>query len=169
MHDGMIIVDYAQSAERGAQIPAGVPTRLSDIMYLVWTNVYNTLQPKADPKSLKYILHRSVTNQYSQAISTTAIKNAKSKLAEWPGTKLDPDTDPWAAIVGCPNGYGVAFMLAQHEETFRSKSLSTAWVFENTTEELCFLYSLADSGNAARGVSGEMGNGSMAVVPKMRQ
>ena len=82
-------------------------------------------------------------NEHSQRISTNALKVVGSKLSEWKGTQLNPGTDPWKALIGCPNGVGVGWFLLQHEEVFGSKSLSTVWVFEDSTEELCFLYSFA--------------------------
>ena len=114
----MILVDHAESAERGASIPENVPTRLSDIMFLVWMHICDTLIPQADPQTLKYILHRSVMNEYSQRISTNALKAVGSKLSEWKGTQLDPGTDPWKALIGCPNGIGVGWFLLQHKEVF---------------------------------------------------
>ncbi|MCJ1324295.1 hypothetical protein MMC10_000957 [Thelotrema lepadinum] len=143
VHDGILLVDHAESAESGARIPENVPTRLSDIMFLVWMHICDTLVPQAEPRTLRYILGRSLENKSSQAISKMAIRAAGSKISEWPGTQLNPGTDPWRAVIGCPGGIAVAWLLLQHQEVFGSKSLSTAWVFENSAEELCFLYSFA--------------------------
>ncbi|KAI4147664.1 MAG: hypothetical protein LQ340_005454 [Diploschistes diacapsis] len=129
--DGMIIVDNAESASRGASIPADVPTRLSD-----------------NPNSLRYILRRSVINPYSTKIGKQAVAAAGSKVQEWPATNLLANTDPWRAVIGCPNGYGVGFLLMQHRAVFETRTLGTAWVFESSIEELCFLYSITGGGNA---------------------
>ncbi|KAF7186262.1 hypothetical protein HII31_12337 [Pseudocercospora fuligena] len=97
-----------------------VPLRQwSDIMGLQW-------QKLCGNKPLRYVIRNSVRNpdtlrdlRQIYGVSTfEGLPVADSPLGEYPGKTLTGDSEEGEAIIGSPNGRGVAFLLYQHKKTF---------------------------------------------------
>ena len=49
----------------------------------------------------------------------------------WPGITFDISTREAQALLGTPNGSGVAWMLPQHQSSFGNKKVQSTTIFEN--------------------------------------
>ena len=54
----------------------------------------------------------------------------------WPGRQYNTNTEGGAALVGMPNGYGVAFMLAQRRASFGPRTIDHVRIFGNDHGQL---------------------------------
>ena len=83
-----------------------------------------------DVKSLKWIIHKVILNRSCEAVAKQTIGQPVDEWVVWPPypghvyplpeQTDEPPTeeeqtaiDNFNALVGCPNGYGIAFMLQQ--------------------------------------------------------
>ncbi|KAI4149330.1 MAG: hypothetical protein LQ340_004696, partial [Diploschistes diacapsis] len=93
-------------------------TRLSDYAFLVYQYAcQHSANAKANClQGLQWVIHNHVENPVSSAVALQALHNRGLTAPHgWPGTKFDTSTsDDAKALVGCPNGNGVVWMLAQH-------------------------------------------------------
>ncbi|KAF9885830.1 hypothetical protein FE257_012302 [Aspergillus nanangensis] len=83
-------------------------SKLSDVYYLFWKE----LSTNKNVKNLKYFFRHHVINTQSKRI---ALEVAGGAIPEWPGVSYDMSTDQGKAILGTPNGSGVAFFLINHK------------------------------------------------------
>jgi hypothetical protein len=60
---------------------------------------------------------------------------------DWPGTTFTLDTDEGLALLGTPNALGVGWLLAQHEEAFGEKRVTSITVWQKQ-----YLYMLINIG-----------------------
>ncbi|KAF2014225.1 hypothetical protein BU24DRAFT_409984 [Aaosphaeria arxii CBS 175.79] len=115
-----------------ADLPALI--RSSDIVYAFWyLHTYSNL------RGLRNIIIWSVTNPTTQQIIRRAIQDAppdvpggdptKNKLKPWPGYYFDAYTRACKALLGSPNGSGVAWMLIQRKEELGRKTVTGCSVF----------------------------------------
>ncbi|KAI4145938.1 MAG: hypothetical protein LQ340_006108 [Diploschistes diacapsis] len=148
--EGALVVEFAKGPIN--PLPANTPQRLSDIIFLVWQHYCSTATPAVEPGSLKYLIHRMVYNPSTQEILEQATANAGSKMQAWPGTPLDPTTDPGKAIVGSPNGYGVGFLMASHNTVFGDMTYQkiTAFLDSYGDEGIVFEIGTASASKARR-------------------
>ena len=97
-----------------------------------------------------------VSNSYTEAIAEQAVKEVGSTLSAWPGFKFtDPKTDPFKALVGSPNGYGVGFLLATHRDTFGTKTYTDITVFNDVYGDLGIVFGLGSPPSQRRAVDSE--------------
>ena len=137
-------------------LPAAVPQRLSDLIFLVWQNFCQAANPKVDVSSLKYIIHRMVSNPYTESIAEQAVQAVGSSVRAWPGTVLsDATQDPFKAIVGSPNGYGIGYLLASHHSIFGTKTYTDITVFNDAYSDLGILFTLGSPPSQRRDVDSE--------------
>ena len=88
--------------------PAVIPqlNRLSDMMWYQWIHLFT------DPATLRYIGHDNISNRLSQGIiREMLLRMTGDKFSPWPGYSFGLDTDDGRALLGTPNGIGVAWLL----------------------------------------------------------
>lgn len=77
---------------------------------------------------LEWIIHHSVTNPVSENVAATVM--GQSDYSAWPGKSFQTeDDDNGKALVGCPNGYGVGFLIADHSHLLGGKTIDYVNVF----------------------------------------
>ncbi|KAL9001093.1 MAG: hypothetical protein Q9188_005518 [Gyalolechia gomerana] len=92
-----------------ADISKLVPSlhRLSDFMWTYWTTVSPT------PNNLRYIMRDNINNEDSVAIMNDIFKKyGDGKPLAWPGLYFTLADEEGQALLGTPNGYAVAYLLA---------------------------------------------------------
>ena len=120
--------------------------RLSDFMYLVYMD--QCKQKIICLQTLQYIIHYDVANTQSLETVSYILKVPLShQFPDWdhgyvykPGSQ---DTDQAAkALVGIPNGLGIAWMLLQHEAQFGPRTIDQVTVFGSDYGELCIAWKI---------------------------
>ena len=97
-----------------------------------------------------------VTNPSTEEIAEKAVEAVGSTVSAWPGFKFtDPTTDPFKALVGSPNGYGVGFLLATHNSIFGTKTYDYITVFNDAYGDLGILFALGSPPPQRRAVDSE--------------
>ena len=123
-------------------------SRLSDITWLCWQSHCNTAPDVAGClKNLKFVIHRLVVNPDSEAVAQQ-IMGTNNNYPPWPGRKMDSDSPNGYAMIGCPNGYGVAYLLAQHSDEDKSmgrKPIDYVWLYGPTKTTPSFVFHITDS------------------------
>lgn len=84
---------------------------------------------------LKYVLQHYVINE--TVLETVKIINEAnsgklmhSKNPQWPGIEYKADTAEGQALLGTPNGSGVAYMLIQHRQALGHKKVDKITIFD---------------------------------------
>ncbi|MCJ1331848.1 hypothetical protein MMC10_008540 [Thelotrema lepadinum] len=93
--------------------------RLSDFMFLAYQKACESdADSAASLARLEWVIHHSTTNSVSMEVVKQITNNKTYRpFPVWPGTEYTTTTDEGKALVGCPSGWGVAFMLGQHRQT----------------------------------------------------
>ncbi|MCJ1327562.1 hypothetical protein MMC10_004233 [Thelotrema lepadinum] len=131
-------------------------THLSDFMFLVFQNLCSSQQqPLQCIQNLQYVIHYDVVNPTCMEMASTALSNnIANGYPQYPGpqfTVAGPYSDPntqWAKVfIGCPNGYGLAYMLSQFRNKFGPKTISDVNVFgyDGDAARLCIMYSVVQN------------------------
>lgn len=86
----------------------------SDVTYLQWANLTST------PELLNWVIHCSISNQETMHIIDRLLAGEEGKQGQDFGflqrkIVMEEDGDDFKARLGSPNGYGTAWMLAQHK------------------------------------------------------
>ena len=96
---------------------------------------------------LQWVIHEIVTTDVTVAAAKQIMfgdpEIASPTYPQWPGTAYPTTDDAGAALVGCPNGYGVAYMLGQHEAQFGGRYIDAAVIFRNDVEALSIGWRIA--------------------------
>lgn len=87
---------------------------------------------------LQWIIHQDVDNPVSQLVVSEVLNDEDPE--PWPGITVQTSTDPGKALVGCPNGYGVGYMLAQNTASLGHKTIDSVVVFADTYQNECLAY-----------------------------
>ena len=147
VQDGVLMVEFAKGPIN--PLPATTPQRLSDITFLAWQYFCKQAKPPVPLGSLKYVVHRMITNPSSMKILPQAAKNAGQSVKQYPGAALDPTKaeheDPFRAVVGSPNGYGLGFFLAAHQDAFKGKVITAINVVNDEYGDLGAVFGIGDS------------------------
>lgn len=110
----------------------------SDIVYLQY--IYAANLQRTFPAPLRYVFRSSIANHDTKDI-IYGICNANGKrLMQWPGTTYSIYSKEGQALLGTPNGHGVAFLLIQHKRQLGHKVVDSVTVFIEgvTTPSLLF-------------------------------
>ena len=142
-------------------LPASIPPpnppplrRLSDWMYVVWADYCGN--DATHIAGLEWVIHLSVSNpstlDVAMLVGGYEPWEATPEWPEYPGWKFSiPDErnpppeverDDFYALVGCPNGFGVAYMLQQRRSAFNKKVIDRVNVFSPDGEELTIAFHL---------------------------
>lgn len=120
--EGLVIFSYNRNPE--GKRPA--LHSLSDVAALEYG--HRCTEYKHDPTQLRYVIRTVSQTQATNDIVNSILQRGSngSKTADyWTGRlELTPDTngDDFNAIVGSPHGQGVAWMLIQHRQLFRTEA-----------------------------------------------
>ncbi|KAB8199136.1 hypothetical protein P875_00095127 [Aspergillus parasiticus SU-1] len=122
--------------------PAPAISRLSDVYFLLWKEVAG--KSEAELKNIKYFVRHHVINGHSLDVALEVASGKPlpprgkdeprdtSMVEEWPGKSYDMSTDDGKAILGTPNGAGVARFLMDHKLELGVKAPSKVTVFKTT-------------------------------------
>ncbi|KAK3626873.1 hypothetical protein LTR56_012725 [Elasticomyces elasticus] len=133
--DGMMLCvnNYSPSYEVGIQEHLGpVPplNRLSDVLWYQWNDAVVKTGQGQLVKNLKWVWRRLIVEPDSNNIMETVEAFPGETLQRWPGKIYDmyagdaQQRQIARALLGSPNGYGVAYFLAQHQKELGRKSVS---------------------------------------------
>ena len=135
----------ANPAQGGTSTP--ILRRWSDFAFLCWQhacqNDWHCMQ------GLEWVVQDSVRNQTSLRVSSSAVSNVGGTWSTaFPGTYIGMDREEGKAMLGTPNGWGVAWMLGQHVIPFGAKTAASVTVFENNDLEISFIFHVVESTDA---------------------
>ncbi|KAB8271770.1 hypothetical protein BDV30DRAFT_249945 [Aspergillus minisclerotigenes] len=138
--------DNISPAYRLAETRKGYPpptiSRLSDVYFLMWKEVAGNSE--AELKNIKYFVRHHVINGASLDVALEVASGKPlpptkedgsrdtSMVEEWPGKSYDMSTDDGKAILGTPNGAGVARFLMDHKQELGVKAPSKVTLFKTT-------------------------------------
>jgi hypothetical protein len=120
-----------------------VPLRqYSDVVFLGWQ------QAAGDRiKGLKYVFRHQVTNKDSIAVIKEVLERRAEQAKVWPGLQISmTERDAWA-ILGSPNGHGVAWLLLQHKDQLGLKSVRAVTVYLCEGQWFCLCFWIEDLGH----------------------
>jgi hypothetical protein len=102
----------------------------SDITFLQWADLHKNEKGPA-VSHLRYIMKTPCENPTTQLVIKKALKNTGQTLSKWPGVTFSMDTKEGVAILGTPNGWGVAYLLVQHKKQLGNKVVDKVTVFQD--------------------------------------
>jgi hypothetical protein len=117
-----------------------VPLRqYSDVVFLGWQ------QAAGDKiKGLKYVFRHQVTNKDSIAVIKEVLERRAAQAKVWPGLQISmTERDAWA-ILGSPNGHGVAWLLLQHKKELGLKSVRAVTIYQCGGQWFCLCFWIED-------------------------
>lgn len=140
--DGGVIVaegNWAPTLEKN-NIRVLTPLKqYSDVVFLTWQKVAGD-----KIKGLKYVIRHQIINLDTLAVLREVLQRRGEELKAWPGVKISmPDRDA-LAILGTPNGRGVAWILIQHKLQLGPKNIKDVTIFRCWEEEFCLCFSIVD-------------------------
>lgn len=106
----------------------------SDVTFLEWQG--QCQRAGTSIRSLNRIFRTQVENTATTNVILTALSNVGQQVEQWPGWTFDANSDEGAAILGAPNGYGIAWLLIGHKIALGLKTVSTIQVWQNNNPEL---------------------------------
>jgi hypothetical protein len=91
----------------------------SDVVYLQWKSKAQVTD------DLKYIVRSHIVNTKTRAVAEhiVASKTGKERWPAWGDASWDMGSDEAVALLGTPNGAGVAWLLAQHRKQLGHKTI----------------------------------------------
>ncbi|CAA9962858.1 hypothetical protein PTMSG1_06226 [Pyrenophora teres f. maculata] len=127
---GILIASYNRAPAYAARVPnTPLPPvqHWSDVAFLQWQYLQEDEQ---GTRGLKYILRESIENEDTLAIVERITHDlAAGEHLYWPGLVLDANSEQAMALLGTPNGGGVAWMLAQHRQQLGHKVVEKVVLF----------------------------------------
>ena len=134
---------YVDPKAKNKPTPPLPLTHLSDYIFLVHKKQCGDNNDCL--KRLTWVVHDHVVNADTINAVNTALTGAGSETEgqypAWPGKTLYTATDTGAvALVGAPNGWGIAYQLAQHRAQYGPKMIDKVVVFMNGDTHLSLAY-----------------------------
>ena len=123
-------------------------TRFSDFAYLCLLKACNNDEKCV--KNIQWWLVDHVTNEVSNKMLRRVLRHAGYAAPSprpWPGQAFDVNTADGKALVGTPNGYGLLWMLGQHQLSVGAKTVDKAYVFANGLAQPCFAFHVVENVN----------------------
>lgn len=103
--------------------------RWSDLAYLGW------LQTATDANvgKISSIFRVRITNQQTRQAAYRAVgkQPGDGNLPKWPGQTFKFDSDELKALLGTPNGVGVAWFLINHKDKLGGKTVDEVTLWED--------------------------------------
>ena len=97
----------------------------SDVVFLEWQA--QAQDNGHDVQGLKYVFRYEVVNPNTVVIVEQATGRLRRSL--WPGLTFPMSDERGRAILGTPNGAGVAYLLATHKEQLGDKTIESVQVW----------------------------------------
>ena len=95
--------------------PPGTPTPLNRLSDFAWVAYQDACKGNQQQLSgLRWIIHEAVTNRDCMAVAKYATGLDLGTFQAWPGSMFKMDSLAGQALLGCPDGKGVAWLVAQH-------------------------------------------------------
>ena len=121
---------------------APVPWQFSSVAWWMWKKTVLTVNrqwqddpSQADYSGLNSFWHREIGNQETQEILDEAFEGKNIKTIQtWTPDDPDQDTNPFWALLGCPNGNGMQYILTDNKIAMKGKgilSISAVALFGN--------------------------------------
>lgn len=109
----------------GDIVPLG---HYSDITFLEWEHLAGD-----KTNGLQYIFRNNIINRQTKNAIFQALANSgvEDGPVAWPGHKFDMQSKEGKAILGTPNGNGIAWILFSHRAQLGWKTVKSVVVFEN--------------------------------------
>ena len=110
-----------------------VPLRSwSDIVFLEWLNQCDPINKEPEKaKSLKHVFRNNIINSETEGTVIKASGGHINDVGNYDNAKVfDMPSDEALAMLGTPNGLGVAYLLAQHKDSIGKQKTVTrikAW------------------------------------------
>jgi hypothetical protein len=96
--------------------------KLSDVLFINW----QSSAKGEDISNLKYFFRLHIKNDLTKA----RIKDAAGEvIPRWPGTSFGMNQEEGQALLGTPNGLGVAYFLIEHKKQLNVKIPTKVTVF----------------------------------------
>lgn len=150
---GVIILTYVYSPKKPyldegtppPEVPAGEPLHtLSDFVYLCYLKAC-----KGDPACMqrfKWWIVVDVRNARALDAARKCILYNVAPCISWPGHPFSTTDKYGQALLGCPVGYGLAWMLGNHKDRFGPKTVDTVnIVFADQGVAPTFAYHVRDN------------------------
>jgi hypothetical protein len=102
-------------------------TRWSDVNFLLWEQATRT---KKELRGIKYLIRYHIVNTDTQNMINEALDSTGAILSHYPGTVFPMTSEAGQAIMGTPNGGGVAWFLVDHKNQLGVKEVESVRVFK---------------------------------------
>ncbi|CAN9216217.1 unnamed protein product [Alternaria alternata] len=101
----------------------------SDIMWAFW------VRNNPNVRNIRYFFMIGISNDLTNQIIASCLRDAGAELSEWPGTSFSTTTDQGHALLGSPNGATFAYLLMQHKAQLGQKTITKITVFRPETDD----------------------------------
>ena len=109
----------------------------SDVAFLQYLSSFP--EPPVRPIPLNYVFRVQIQNAETSLVLNNIIsKHGTFTFEFWPGITFGMDTEEGKAILGTPNGCGVAWMLIQHKKAFGEKNIEKVTLFHAAKKDDLF-------------------------------
>jgi hypothetical protein len=99
-------------------------TRWSDVVFTEWQT-----QAHLDISGLQYVFRLQMANDITMSVINTL--NGHMSHLPWPGLTFPMTELQGLAILGTPNGFGVAWLLIQHRAQFGRRTIESVRVWSD--------------------------------------
>ena len=122
----------------------------SDVAYLQYQ--YCAQKQKVSLRNLKSVYRSNIINGRTKAIIFSILHARNANLTAYPGITFKADTLEGQALIGTPNGQGVAWLLIQHKRQLGHKIIDEINMYDENAGDLVpphptLLFRLKDMGN----------------------
>jgi hypothetical protein len=123
----------------GANDPFPPLSRLSDVLFLEFQRVMK--ENNQPMNGLNGVWRDFVMNPDTKdlAVQIASGNGMPHGIPVWPGVEFAEGSDQLAALIGAPNGVGVAYLLLQHREQLGHKTIVSARVWYDSGLHIIFL------------------------------
>jgi hypothetical protein len=128
-----------RQADRPLHLDVPHLQKWSDVAFLQWKRYAPVVS------DLQYVLRHKVMNETTESVMQSINAANGSTTLAWPGASYDATSFEGQALLGTPNGSGVAYMLIQHKCELGHKVVDKIIVFEED-RELMLLFQIFDVG-----------------------
>lgn len=93
-----------------------------------------------ESSELKYVFRHNVFNADTRSVIDVINQRNGTSVLERPGTTYSADSPDGNALIGTPNGSGVAYLLIQHKEQLGHKIICSVTVFRHSWSLMLLLH-----------------------------
>ena len=101
------------------------------MVFLEWKDLCTGDESKGDIRGLRYVFRLLISNKDSQALVSKTLANKGATIQHWPGTSFTRSSKEFKALLGSPNGSGVAWLLINHKMQLGKKTIAKITVFRH--------------------------------------